>query len=288
MADAKDVEKKVAELSEALKRVEQRGGNWYIPEDVKLQFQKQSHNPDLSDFNVAVFGQLDTEKLIALAEAEAVYWWQPFTGKTFFGDVESMKKIYSRIPAESRPNVTTVMTWVSYPYEAAGVLNKIEAPVLRQLFDWGADVNGKNGEFLEKAVRNLDGEPLKEFVKRGNIATVFKAMDDIKDDARRAQIQKLLQKPTSYVKVDDDTLGESKFIPDAQGGSTFKSLFNFRARRVNEVFEAPGGKSVFMTSASFDDYDSAAIDFAREKLKALGGKPADSLQKERFKGLAQP
>lgn len=288
MADAKDVEKKVAELSEALKRVVQTGAGWHVPEDVKLQFQKQSHNAELNDFNVAVFGQLDADKMIALARAGAVHWWQATTGKAFYGDVDGMRKIYNAAPADGRPSATSTMTWLSYPYKAAGVANTIEAVVLRQLFDWGADVNEKKGEWLEKAVRNLDGEPLKEFVKRGNIATVFKAMDDVKDDARRSEIQKLLQKPTSYVKVDDDTLGETKFIPDAQGGSTFKSLFNFRARRVNEVFEAPGGKSVFMTSASFDDYDSAAIDFAREKLKALGGKPADSLQKGRFKGLAQP
>lgn len=288
MADAKDIEKKVADFSEALKRIVPTGGGWYIPEDVKAQFQKQSHSADLNDINVAVFGQLDTEKMIALARAGAVHWWQPFTGKAFFGDLDGMKKVYNASPADARPSATSAMTWVCFPYKAAGISNKIEASVLRQLFDWGADVNDKKGEWLEKAVRGLDGEPLKEFVKRGNVATVFKAMDGLTDDPRRAEIQKLLQKPTSYVKVDDDTLGETKFIPDAQGGSTFKSLFNFRARRVNEVFESSGAKTIFMTSASFDDYDSAAIDFAREKLKALGGNPADSLQKGRFKGLSQP
>lgn len=288
MADAKDIEKKVADFTQLLTRVVQTGGNWYIPEDVKAQFQKQSHNPDINDINVAVFGQLDTDKMIALARAGAVHWWQPFTGKAFFGDAEGMKKIYNAVPAESRPNATSAMTWVCFPYKAAGVSNKIEVAVLRQLFDWGADVNEKKGEWLEKAVRQLDGEPLKEFVKRGSIATVFKAMDAITDDTRRAEIQKLLQKPTSYVKVDDDTLSETKFIPDAQGGSTFKALFNFRARRVNEVFEGPDRKTVFMTSAAFDDYDSAAIDFAREKLKSLGGKPNDGGAKPAFRGLSAP
>ncbi|MDF3025579.1 MAG: hypothetical protein K0R10_2940 [Alphaproteobacteria bacterium] len=286
MADAKDIEAKVKEFTAALERVHQVGDVWQVPEDVKFLFQKQSHNPDLNDVNVAVFGQLDTQKMIVMAKAGAVHWWQPFTGKAFFGDVEAMRKIYNAAPTEARPNATSAMTWVSFPYKAAGVSNKIEASVLRQLFDWGADVNEKKGEWLEKAVRQLDGEPLKEFVTRGNIATVFKAMDGLKDEARQKEIQKLLQKPTSYVKVDDDTLSETKFIPDAQGGSSFKSLFNFRARRVNEVYEAPGGKTTFMTSASFDDYDSAAIDFAREKLKALGGKPADSSGKSKFKGLA--
>ncbi len=288
MADAKDIEKKVADFTQLLTRVVQTDGNWYIPEDVKAQFQKQSHNPDINDINVAVFGQLDTDKMIALARAGAVHWWQPFTGKAFFGDAEGMKKIYNAVPAESRPNATSAMTWVCFPYKAAGVSNKIEVAVLRQLFDWGADVNEKKGEWLEKAVRQLDGEPLKEFVKRGSIATVFKAMDAITDDTRRAEIQKLLQKPTSYVKVDDDTLSETKFIPDAQGGSTFKALFNFRARRVNEVFEGPDRKTVFMTSAAFDDYDSAAIDFAREKLKSLGGKPNDGGAKPAFRGLSAP
>lgn len=286
MADAKDIEKKVAEFNAALERVVLAGGSWYIPEDVKAQFQKQSHNAEINDVNVAVFGQLDTDKVIALAREGAVHWWQPFTGKAFFGDVEAMRKIYNAAPAEARPNATSAMTWVSFPYKAAGVSNQIEAAVLRQLFDWGADVNEKKGEWLEKAVRQLDGEPLKEFVTRGNIATVFRAMDGIKDEARQKEIQKLLQKPTSYVKVDDDTLAETKFIPDAQGGSSFKSLFNFRARRVNEVYEAPGGKTTFMTSASFDDYDSAAIDFAHEKLQALGGRPSDSSGKPKFKGLA--
>lgn len=288
MADASDVEKKLAEFNGALQRVVRSGDVWHVPEDVKLLFQKQSHNPDNNDLNVAVFGQLNTDKMIALARTGAVHWWQPFTGKAFFGDAAGMKKIYSAAPAESRPNATSAMTWVCFPYKAAGVPNNIEASVLRQLFDWGADVNEKKGEWLEKAVRQLEGEPLKEFVSRGNIATVFKAMDGITDDARRAEIQKLLQKPTSYVKVDDDTLSEAKFIPDAQGGSTFKSLFNFRARRVNEVFESSDRKATFMTSASFDDYDSAAIDFAREKLKALGGKPNDGGAKPVFRGLSAP
>ncbi len=288
MADAKDIEKTVAELNEALSRLVNTSGGWYIPEDVKALFQKQSHNAEMNDVNVAVFGQLDTDKMIALARAGAVHWWQPFTGKAFFGDAEGMKKIYNATPTESRPNATSAMTWVCFPYKAAGVSNKIDVAVLRQLFDWGADVNEKKGEWLEKAVRNLEGEPLKEFVKRGSIATVFKAMDSITDDARRGEIQKMLQKPTSYVKVDNDTLSETKFIPDAQGGATFKSLFNFRARRVNEVFESADRKTTFMTSASFDDYDSAAIDLAREKLTALGGKPADSAGKPKFKGLANP
>lgn len=288
MADAKDIEKKVAELGGVLDHVVQRGGAWYIPEDVKALFQKQSHNSDINDVNVAVFGQLDTDKMIALARAGAVHWWQPFTGKAFFGDAEGMKKIYNAAPSDSRPNATSAMTWVCFPYKAAGVPNKIEASVLRQLFDWGADVNEKKGEWLEKAVRQLDGEPLREFVKRGNIATVFRAMDGMTDDARRAEIQKLLQKPTSYVRVDDDTLAETKFIPDAQGGASFKSLFNFRARRVNEVFESSDRKTTFMTSAGFDDYDSAAIDFAREKLKALGGKPNDAGAKPAFRGLSAP
>lgn len=288
MADAKDVEQKVAEFTDALKRVVPAGGGWHVPEDVKALFQKQSHNVDLNDLNVAVFGRLDAEKMIVMARAGAVHWWQPTTGKAFYGDVDGMRKIYNAAPADGRPSATSAMTWVSYPYKAAGVPNKIEASVLRQLFDWGADVNDKKGEWLEKAVRNLDGEPLKEFVKRGSIVTVFKAMDSIADDAKRAEIQKLLQKPTSYVKVDDDTLAETKFIPDAQGGSTVKALFNFRARRVNEVFEGPERKTLFMTSVAFDDYDSAAVDFAREKLKALGGKPADSNAKPAFRGLAAP
>lgn len=288
MADAKDIEKTVAAFKTALERVVQTGSGWHVPEDVKLLFQKQSHSADNNDVNVAVFGQLDTDKMIALARAGAVHWWQPVTGKAFFGDAEGMKKIYNAAPSDSRPSATSAMTWVCFPYKAAGVSNKIEASVLRQLFDWGADVNDKKGEWLEKALRSLDGEPLKEFVKRGPIATVFKAMDGMTDNARRAEIQKYLQKPTSYVKVDNDTLAETKFIPDPQGGSTFKSLFNFRARRVNEIFESADRKTTFMTSASFDDYDSAAIDSAREKLAALGGKPADSGENPKFKGLANP
>jgi hypothetical protein len=43
-----------------------------------------------------------------------------------------------------------------------------------------------------------------------------------------------------------------------------------------------------MTSAGFDDYDSPAIDFAREKLKALGGKPNDGGAKPVFRGLSAP
>jgi hypothetical protein len=288
MADPVSFTEKAKPFFDAAARITRSGDTFTIPTDVIELFRQQTAKTDGSDFAVALFSRLDTDIAIAIARGGGAPWWQPFTGKVFAGDVAGARKVWEHaVAAQAKPNATSAMTWISHPYTAAGIANKIDAGVLRQLFDWGADVNEKNGEWLDKAVRTLDGDALKEFVVRAPVKAVFKAMENL-PEAQQAKIQRWLQKPVSYVKVDDATLSETKFIPDAQGGASLRTLFNFSARRISEIYEYGADRKALMTTASFDEYDSAAIEFAREKLRALGGKPADGLGKQRFGGLSRP
>ncbi|HYD17896.1 MAG TPA: hypothetical protein VEF76_05415 [Patescibacteria group bacterium] len=288
MADPASFTDKAKPFFDAAARITRSGDTFTIPADVVELFRQQTAKTDGADFAVALFSRLDTDISIAIARSGGAPWWQPFTGKVFAGDLAGARKVWDNATAaQAKPNATSAMTWISHPYTATGIANKTDAAMLRQLFDWGADVNEKNGEWLEKAVRTLDGDALKEFVTRGNVKTVFRAMENL-GDAQRAKIQRWLQKPVTYVKVDDSTLSETKFIPDPQGGATFRTLFNFSARRISEIYEYGADRKALMTTAGFDDYDSAAIDVAREKLRALGGKPADGLGKPRFRGLSRP
>ena len=63
-------------------------------------------------------------------------------------------------------------------------------------------------------------------------------------------------------------------------------MFNFRASRVTEIYQYGTDRKAVMTSVPFDEYDPAALQFAREKLQAMGGQPRDSLSKPRMKGLS--
>ncbi|MDE1151368.1 MAG: hypothetical protein PW788_02430 [Micavibrio sp.] len=98
-----------------------------------------------------------------------------------------------------------------------------------------------------------------------------------------AVVKKVVAGKTLYAKVDDETLMAVKFIPEGSGLAIFRSIFNFHARRVNEVFE--NGSKAAMSNAPFSEYSPEAIGFAAQKLETLGGKPHCSLDKPRLPQL---
>lgn len=247
------------------------------------------------NLRLLVFSQLDVDRMIALARAGAVSWWGVFTGRAFFGDVEGMKKVWDAAQKDpgageksDRPDAGTALKWLAEPYKLAeGYSNKIEAAAIRRLLEWKADPNAENGRWLEKSLRSLDGDCIRALVDHGaNPETVFRVMADLHEKKNFAQVEKIqdaLSRKNLYFRVDDQTLMETKYIPDVQGGSTFKTLFNFRARRVTEIYEYGPDRKAVMTGVPFSDYDPEAVGFAREQLLRLGGKPRDGLDKPKMK-----
>jgi hypothetical protein len=233
---------------------------------------------------VFTYGQLDPDKMIVLCRAGVCKWWTAFTGRTYFGDLESMKKLRDAFEADSgageKPGFSGAMSWVTSPHTLTeGFSAKIDKNVIRQLLEWGADPNWSDGKWLLEALKTLDADSIRPFLEHGAAATtVSRALGELQAAKNYSQIDKVMSAAKGRVfhaKIDDDLLLEAKCISDSAGGSLFKTLFNFRARRVNEIYDSGCERPAAMNSISFDEYDAAALEAAHNKLRELGGKPRD-------------
>jgi hypothetical protein len=234
-----------------------------------------------NDRKVFTFGQLEAGKLIPACREGLLPWWVPFTSRVFNGDLDGAKKIHAAFEADKgageKPNMSSALTWIVYPNSLTdGCANTINPKVVRQLLAWGADANYESGKWLTHALKNLDGDGIAAFLDHGaSTATVMKVMDEMqtaKNYAQLGRIQTALSQ-CKYFKVDEQTLMESKYMPDMKGGSVFKTLFNFRSRRVHEIYEPGQGAAAMVDGIPFAEYDAEALRFAQEKLEQLGGKP---------------
>jgi hypothetical protein len=258
-----------------------RADDVLIPQTVRDAFAQNDLSQWSSDRKVFTFGQLDADKMIPLCREGLVPWWCPFTGAIYRGDLAAAKKFQKAFEQDAgkgeKPSMSSALTWIVYPHKISDSFsNNIDAKVVRQMLDWGADANYENGKWLEFALRHLEAEGIKPFLDYGaQSGTILRVMDDLQKNQKFAQLGKIQDALAhcSYVKVDDQTLLEAKYVPDARGCSVFKTLFNFRSRRVHELYETGQGAQAVMNGMPFDDYDREALAFAQEKLQQLGGKP---------------
>jgi hypothetical protein len=278
----------------------QAGGGWEIPEPAREAFRKFAEaSKDDVNRRVFVIGQLDVERMVAVVREGLCPWWPVFTARAYKADLDGMKKVRAAFEADAgkseKPNMSSAMTWIVCPHKITDSFsNTVDPKISRQLFSWGADVNHDSGKWLESALRNLDADGIKPYLEFGAASgTILRVMDDLQKKQNFAQLGKIQDAlaHSSFVKVDDQTLLEAKYIPDARNCSVFKTIFNFRSRRVHEIYEAGQGANAVMDGIPFADYDPEALAFAAEKLRQLGGKPRDPGQtiekpaKHMFKGL---
>jgi hypothetical protein len=235
------------------------------------------------DRKVFTFGQLDVDKMIPICRDGLAPWWLIFTGRAFLGDIDAVKKIqraFEKDPGKSeKPNFSSALTWIVYPHSLCdGYANKISPQVIRLLLQGGADANADNGKWLEHALKNLDVSGIRPFLDYGAASgTILRVMDDLQKNQKFQQLGRIQDALAhcAYVKVDADTLLEAKYVPDARGCSVFKTLFNFRSRRVHEIYETGNGAQAIMNGMPFTDYDVEALKIARDQLVQLGGKPRE-------------
>lgn len=242
-----------------------------------------------SEQDVYTCGQLDPDTLIAACRAGALMWWLPLAAMTYFGNLESLKKIHDAMETDpgqgtSKPDYSTTLSWGVWDYSICpGVPPAMNPGVANQLFEWGArhDADAyREGTYFEKALRTSNAGVIHAFLSHGapgelaqNISRELQAAGNHK---QAGQIQEALGLGGFYTKVDDKTVMETKYICEPTGNSVLRTVFNFGAHRVNEVFEfARGGGT--MNSCSFEDYDQKTLHVAKEKLEKLGGRTEDAL-----------
>lgn len=251
---------------------------------VKEFVQEVTNNND----RLAVLGRIDVDRMIALAEQGGADWWFAFNGRVFAGELEGMQKVYDAAAKSGNANdllsFTSAMTWLSRPLTLDGdYASNIKPEAFRQLIEWGADPSFNGESHFLDALRNLGSECIKVLVDAGaKPDTVFSVMAQLRAEGNTEQAKRIeasVKGKTLDYKIDDQMLLRAKLLPDALGVSTLKTIFNFRAASVTEIYEYGADRSAVPTTATFDQYDPEAVASARERLETLGGKPRKVLRK---------
>ena len=218
------------------------------------------------------------------ARAGAIQWWEALASATYFGRLDDLRILHAALEQDpgngSKPDLSTIMTWGAWNSSIAEDVPPAGNPgVLNQLFDWGADPMFKaynGGTYFDKALRGSRSGIIQAFLAHGAPpATAAQVRDQLLqngDYSQAREIQSALGFGGFYAKVDDAAVMETKYVTDAGRGCVLRTVFNFGAQRVHEVFEAAGSAPA-MTGCSFADYSRSAIDLARAALEKLGGKP---------------
>lgn len=251
------------------------------PQDLQDVFKRLKTDDWGVNRKVYTFGRLPLDQAIPAAAAGLLPWWPVLTGRAYAGDLEGLRRVQEAVEKyvedkDERPNPNAVMTWISYPHDLQdGHKNTIKADVLQQLFDWGASPNYDSGNWFEKTLTKCDADIIEIWLDNGaSLKTMTKVINAAasRNTELYHKLVSVLPGRAFYDKLDADTLLETKFVPDVGGISTMRTMFNFKARRVQEVFEAVNMKQPAMHSVTFDEYSTTAIEDAVRRMEKLTGK----------------
>ena len=255
-------------------------GNVVVPDAVKTALKELNESKWDNDRRVYTFGTGETQQNILAARAGLIPWWPVFTGAVFFGaldDLRVIKDAADRYAKGNGPSLNSALTWICFPNKLTDVYNKIEPAVIKQLMEWGANPNHDEGKWFDKALRNLNADCLRPFLDHGgSYDTISAVMLDSKEDTRK-KIMPLLYGRSFMTKTGEDTLVQTQCIPDFNGLTLFRTIFNFRAQRVHEIYEAANTTPV-KNSYDFSEYNTAMLGDAHAELKKIGGTAPDILR----------
>ena len=196
---------------------------------------------------------------------------------------DGLRKVHAAITEDpgsaSKPSMSSALTWITFKNILhKGAESDIRPEVLEQLLDWGADPNYENGKWLRTVLRNLDSEHIRPFFTHGaSLDHVAAELEAQKGNSKiTANIRGALAGEAFTGRSGDDALVETRFIAEAGGLATLQTVFNFSARRVQEIYAPPEGQPA-LHSTPFADCDAAALTQAAKRLRELGGKPPDDV-----------
>ena len=252
----------------------------------------------LKENNRIVFtaGQLDAAQAGGLARAGLIKWWHAYAGASYFGKVENLRALRVLYDAdkgagEPHGSFDSTLTWASHPHTVTkGVVTRIDPETVAQLIGWGANVNHENGKYFGYVLRGSPAEIIALYLDNGapkQAAQVAMQEETGKKNYLQAQrIDNALGGEGLYAKVDAQTLMTTQFIDEPEGVATLKTIYNFRSRRLNEIYTPPGqGAQAALTSSDFAAVDTGTLRRAQEKLRQFGGSPADVLEKPKLAAL---
>jgi hypothetical protein len=284
----------VERIRAALKGAPVAGGVCVIDDALRPQLAGMLAEP-LKENNRIVFtaGQLDPAQAGGLARAGLIKWWHTFAGVSYFGNAENLRSLRALHDAdngqsERHDSFDSTLTWASHPHSVTkGSVTRMDPDTVAQLIEWGANVNHENGKYFGFVLRGSPAEIIALYLDNGApkqaAEVALQEMTANKNYLQAQRIDNALGGEGMYAKVDAQTLMVTQFIGEPEGVATLKTIYNFRSRRLNEIYTPPGqGAQPAMTSTDFAGVDSAALRRAQEKLQQFGGKPADVLEKPKL------
>lgn len=271
----------IARLKSVIDRMQEDGfGGHTITDDMKKAIKAENMSKWSANEKVFAGVYFDTDKMISLCQEGLVDWWTLQTAKAYCGDLKGMQRVNAvwGPQAKSTATLNALMTWCSFPYSIKdGVTNKLRAPVLDQVFAWGADPNSSNGSIFTRALGSSPAEIIAVYLDHGvDAAPLFKKRAELVRDGKVGAVMDIdsaIAGRTLYTKIDRETIEESKLVPSLGNNNMLRNVFNFSTRRVQEIFENPAHDYAAMKVTPFDDYDAATIKNMRRKLIKMGGAP---------------
>lgn len=226
-------------------------------------------------------GQLDTDRLVMLAERKVFGWQDIFNAKALYGTGDDLVAISRGAQSVGAP------IDLNYPLRIAsrpqlvieGLRFEGNASTVDQLLQMGADPGLDNGQAFLNAVSEGRKDIGRIFARhaQGNFLDVGSWMIWAQGNRKIKLYNDLRDIWWDYGRFmarDRETLIETKPLPENTGN--LRIIYNFAARRVSEVYEHTSPRSNLVKDFSFDDYGPEAIEQARLKLTELGGEPSVS------------
>ena len=239
-------------------------------------------------------GQLDIERLVLCCERKLLDWQNVFNAKAAFGGPEDLRVIFEAARLQGTTlEFTNPLRYAAKPLLlVAGLRHEGNIDTTAQLLKMGADPAQDNGGVFQAAV--LEGRAdIGRVIARagqGGLLDINAWVTWAKNNRKLKAYEDFRQIQWEYgrfVAADQETLIETKPLPDNTGN--LRILYNFAARRVEEIHEFTNPRQNTVTGYSFDEYGDAALESAREKLIEMGGRPSDLGSALRGKGtVAKP
>jgi hypothetical protein len=223
-------------------------------------------------------GQLDTDRLLLCCEKKIIDWQIALNAKAAFGTGEDVRQIFE----QARLNGATLDLAQPLRHAAkpvllvAGLRHEGNIDTTAQLMKMGADPSTDNGQVYQTAVLEGRADIGRVIARHAAGLIDFNAWTNwAKSNKKLKAWDDFRQIQWDYGRfhvIDHETIVETKPLPDNTGN--MRILFNFAARRVEEIHEFTNPRQNTVNGFTFDEYGETALEAAREKLIELGGHPS--------------
>lgn len=232
---------------------------------------------------IYTLGQFSADHLILLCETRRVDWNYAFRAKAAFGTPEELVQFDTGARLQGQGlDPTGALVWAAKPQVLVqGLRSEGNLATAEWLLDNGANPNHDNGSIYREAVDNGRSDIGRAFARHAQAANMDLSvwMNWAKANTKLRlykDLRAIWWDYARYTPADSQTLVEVKPLGDNTAGQV-RYIFNFAAQRVTEIYEVghQNQRHVEVRDFGFEGYNDDALRIARDKLRELGGSPAD-------------